>query len=61
MTVSETTDSRLATAEQWLEARRTLLEKEKELTRHMDEVSALRRQMPWQGSKRSMFSRGRPV
>jgi len=48
MTVSETTDSRLATAEQWLEARRTLLEKEKELTRHMDEVSALRRQMPWQ-------------
>jgi predicted dithiol-disulfide oxidoreductase (DUF899 family) len=48
MTVSESTDSRLATAEQWLEARRTLLEKEKELTRHMDEVSALRRQMPWQ-------------
>lgn len=32
---------------EWLEARRALLEKEKELTRLRDELSAERRQLPW--------------
>ncbi len=32
---------------QWLEARKELLEREKALTRLNDEISALRRQLPW--------------
>ena len=38
---------RTATKEEWLSARRKLLEKEKELTRKMDAVSAMRRELPW--------------
>ena len=33
--------------EQWLSARKTLLEKEKEFTRLRDELSRQRRQLPW--------------
>jgi len=33
--------------DEWLEARKTLLTKEKELTRKRDEISAERRRLPW--------------
>lgn len=38
---------RVVSPAEWLEARRELLEKEKALTHHMDDVSAARREMPW--------------
>ena len=34
--------------EQWLEARKALLQQEKEFTRQRDEVSRLRRELPWE-------------
>jgi predicted dithiol-disulfide oxidoreductase (DUF899 family) len=37
----------VVTREQWLEASRELLRKEKELTRFRDKVSRLRRELPW--------------
>ncbi|MBM9507345.1 DUF899 domain-containing protein [Actinacidiphila acididurans] len=39
-------DPEVVTEEQWLRARRELLEREKELTRQRDEVAAARRRMP---------------
>ncbi|RKT87207.1 Predicted dithiol-disulfide oxidoreductase, DUF899 family [Saccharopolyspora antimicrobica] len=39
-------DPEITTREQWLVARRELLAKEKELTRHRDEVNAARRRLP---------------
>jgi len=46
-----TTDSldnhKVVTQEEWIEAGKALLAKEKELTRHRDEVSRLRRELPW--------------
>jgi predicted dithiol-disulfide oxidoreductase (DUF899 family) len=39
-------DPQVTTREQWLAARRKLLEQEKELTRHRDEVNAARRALP---------------
>jgi predicted dithiol-disulfide oxidoreductase (DUF899 family) len=39
-------DPEVTTREQWLVARRELLEREKELTRHRDEVNAARRRLP---------------
>ena len=33
---------------QWLEARRELLVREKQLRRQMDEMAALRRSLPWE-------------
>lgn len=38
---------RIATREEWLKARRTLLEAEKEFTKQRDNLSAKRRAMPW--------------
>jgi len=38
---------RVGTREEWLEARLELLEAEKELTRHNDEVARQRRDLPW--------------
>lgn len=38
---------RIVAQPEWLEARRQLLQREKELTRLQDEVSAARRQLPW--------------
>ena len=35
--------------EQWLAARRALLDKEKEFTRLGDELSQLQRDLPWEG------------
>lgn len=40
-------DHRVVSHEAWLEARRTLLAREKELTRLHDQVSELRRALPW--------------
>jgi predicted dithiol-disulfide oxidoreductase (DUF899 family) len=39
--------SRIASREAWLAARKTLLEKEKALTRMRDDVAAARRELPW--------------
>ena len=39
--------------EQWLEARQAFLTKEKELTRQRDEVSRLRRELPWEKVEKS--------
>ena len=39
-------DPHVTTREQWLAARRELLEQEKALTRHRDEVNAARRRLP---------------
>jgi predicted dithiol-disulfide oxidoreductase (DUF899 family) len=40
-------DHTVVSSQQWVEARRALLAKEKELTRQRDEVSRQRRQLPW--------------
>ncbi|HZT96578.1 MAG TPA: DUF899 domain-containing protein [Chloroflexota bacterium] len=40
-------DHRIGTREEWRAARLELLEAEKELTRHGDEVALQRRQLPW--------------
>jgi predicted dithiol-disulfide oxidoreductase (DUF899 family) len=37
----------IVSQEQWIAARKTLLAKEKELTRARDEISSLRRKLPW--------------
>jgi predicted dithiol-disulfide oxidoreductase (DUF899 family) len=41
------TPHQTATREQWLTARRRLLEREKELTRRSDELARERRELPW--------------
>ena len=41
--------------DEWLVERRTLLEHEKELTKHYDRVNAERRQLPTPGSEKSCF------
>ncbi len=46
-TVEELSHHPVVSGSEWLAARRTLLEKEKELTRLNDELSALRRALPW--------------
>jgi predicted dithiol-disulfide oxidoreductase (DUF899 family) len=40
-------EHRVTTREAWLEARRALLEREKQLTRLRDQLSAERRELPW--------------
>jgi predicted dithiol-disulfide oxidoreductase (DUF899 family) len=39
--------SKVASRDEWLAARKTLLAKEKELTRLRDQLSAKRRNLPW--------------
>jgi predicted dithiol-disulfide oxidoreductase (DUF899 family) len=41
------TEQTVATREEWLAARRELLEREKEHSRRADELARLRRQLPW--------------
>lgn len=41
------TQSQVGTREQWLAARRALLEREKELTRRSDQLARERRRLPW--------------
>ena len=41
------TRHQVGTREQWLAARRALLEREKELTRRSDELARERRELPW--------------
>ena len=47
MATIETTLPRVVTREEWREARKTLLAKEKELTRQSDELARQRRALPW--------------
>jgi predicted dithiol-disulfide oxidoreductase (DUF899 family) len=44
---------RVVTHEEWIEASRSLLKREKELTRARDEVGRLRRELPWVRVERS--------
>ena len=46
MTIQETAHPPIGTRDAWLEARKTLLTHEKELTKHYDRVSAERRRLP---------------
>jgi predicted dithiol-disulfide oxidoreductase (DUF899 family) len=46
-TVSSPVTHRIASREEWLAARRELLQHEKELTRRRDAISAMRRELPW--------------
>ncbi len=41
------TTHRTGTREEWFAARLDLLEAEKELTRHSDELARRRRELPW--------------
>ncbi len=41
------TSPKIVSREEWIEARKTLLEKEKELSKARDAVSAARRELPW--------------
>jgi len=45
--MNTTLNNPVVSREEWLEARRALLQKEKELTRLKDKLSAERRQLPW--------------
>ena len=47
MTHTTTESPKVVSQEEWLVARKQLLAKEKELTRQRDEVSRLRRNLPW--------------
>src|SRR6516165_12259492 len=40
-------NNKIVSRNEWMEARKQLLEKEKELTRLQDKLSAERRQQPW--------------
>jgi predicted dithiol-disulfide oxidoreductase (DUF899 family) len=46
--MSNITDHRIVSHEEWIAERKALLAKEKELTRLRDELSARRRDLPWE-------------
>lgn len=46
MTIQDTAHPKIATSAEWLEARKTLLQHEKELTKQQDRLSAERRRLP---------------
>lgn len=45
---TSTTNHRVVSNEEWLEARKAFLAKEKEFTRQRDDISRLRRELPWE-------------
>jgi predicted dithiol-disulfide oxidoreductase (DUF899 family) len=47
LTAPESKSHAVVSEDQWLSARRELLQKEKELTRQRDEISRLRGELPW--------------
>src|SRR5215469_16554382 len=49
---------RIASPEEWLQARRDLLAREKEFTRFRDELSRRRREMPWKRVDKEYFFEG---
>jgi predicted dithiol-disulfide oxidoreductase (DUF899 family) len=54
--MSEIAKHRVVSHEEWLAERKTLLAKEKELTRLRDELSARRRELPWESvTKKYVF------
>src|SRR5512135_1662669 len=56
MTTLERPATKVVSHEEWLAARKQLLVKEKEFTRHRDEISRQRREMPWEKvEKQYMF------
>src|SRR5215831_17449173 len=53
-------NNKIVSRNEWIEARKQLLEKEKELTRLQDKLSAERRQQPWvKVEKNYVFDGGR--
>jgi predicted dithiol-disulfide oxidoreductase (DUF899 family) len=50
---------RVVSREEWLAARRELLAKEKEFTRLRDQLSQLRRDLPWERVDKDYCVRGR--
>ena len=53
-----TESHRVVSAEQWLAARQRLLQKEKEFTRSRDQLSALRRELPWEAVTKEYLFEG---
>ena len=47
MSPAETVNHTVVNEEQWVAARKELLQKEKEFTRQRDQISRLRRELPW--------------
>jgi len=45
---SDQPDGKVVNHEEWLKARKALLEEEKNLLRHMDNVTKLRQELPWE-------------
>ncbi|HEX4964457.1 MAG TPA: thioredoxin family protein [Thermoanaerobaculia bacterium] len=48
----------IVSPEAWLQARKTLLAKEKEFTRHRDELSRQRRELPWEAVEKEYVFEG---
>jgi predicted dithiol-disulfide oxidoreductase (DUF899 family) len=54
--MSNIADHRIASHEEWIAERKALLAKEKKFNRQRDELSALRRELPWERvTKRYVF------
>jgi predicted dithiol-disulfide oxidoreductase (DUF899 family) len=51
--IEQTVQHEIVSPETWLQARRALLAKEKELTRLRDELSRMRRDLPWEKVEKS--------
>lgn len=51
-------NSKVVSSEEWTAARKELLKKEKEFTRLRDELSSLRRELPWEKVKQSYVFEG---
>src|ERR1700685_1997433 len=56
MSTNAMKNRKIVSREEWLEARKNLLAKEKQLTHERDAVAAERRQLPWgKGEKNYLF------
>lgn len=58
MSATQSLKSKVVSPSEWLAARRTLLAKEKELTRLRDEISRLRRELPWERVEKNYVFEG---
>jgi predicted dithiol-disulfide oxidoreductase (DUF899 family) len=56
--MSDLTNHRTVSHEEWIATRKALLAKEKELTRLRDEISAQRRELPWERVTKKYFFEG---
>lgn len=58
MSAIQTVKSKIVSPSEWLAARKTLLAKEKEFTRLRDEISRLRRELPWERVEKNYVFEG---